>query len=154
MSGVVTFAVEPFEPAFAEAGPLMDMHWQEIAKNKALLTLNPDVERYKTIEKILLLIVARCEGRMVGYFLWLLVTHPHYKHVTVAEEDLHFMHPDYRRGWNGYNLVKAACRAAIEKGAQLLTIREKFGHEHPALMERLGFKTTDIVYTCSAKEFS
>jgi GNAT superfamily N-acetyltransferase len=143
----IEFAVEPFRPTFEEARPLLELHWQEIAKNKALMILNPDVEKYERIAEALLLVAARCGGKLVGYFLWILVTHPHYKHVSVAEEDLHFLLPEYRRGLAGYLMVKAACEAAIARGAQLLIMREKVGHEHPAMMKRLGFAPTDIVYT-------
>jgi hypothetical protein len=145
----VHFAVESFSHAYAEAGPLMEAHWQEIAKNKDLLKLNPDVACYQAIEQNnkMLLVTARCETRLVGYFLWLLVTHAHYKHVLVAEEDLHFMLPEFRRGLTGYSFIKAACKAATDAGAKLLIMREKIGHEHQALMKRLKFKPTDIVYT-------
>lgn len=154
MTAAVTFAVETFRQAFDEAGPLMAKHWEEIARNKALLTLNPDVAKYERIEQngMLLLVTARCDGNLVGYFLWLLVTHAHYQHVLVAEEDLHYLLPEHRRGMTGYQFVKAACRIALAKGAKLLIMREKVGHEHPALMARLKFKPTDIVYTYSAGE--
>lgn len=143
----VTFAVEAFEGAYSEAGPLMELHWREIARNKALLVLNPDEGLYRKMQPNLLLVTARCAGRLVGYFLWVLMTHLHYKHVLVAEEDLHFLLPEYRRGLTGYKFIKAACVAAHARGAKLLVMREKIGHEHPALMERLGFKATDTVYT-------
>jgi GNAT superfamily N-acetyltransferase len=143
----VEFAVEPFRETFDEARPLLELHWDEIAKNKKLMTLNPDVKKYEGIVEALLLVTARAGGRLIGYFLWILVTHPHYKHVSVAEEDLHYLLPEYRRGLTGYLFMKAACNAALARGAQLLTMREKIGHEHPAIMKRLGFSPTDMVYT-------
>jgi hypothetical protein len=143
----IEFAVEPFMETFDEARPLLELHWDEIAKNKQLMTLNPDVKKYEKIAECLLLVTARVGGRLIGYFLWILVTHPHYKHVSVAEEDLHYLLPEYRRGLTEYLFMKAACNAALERGAQLLTVREKIGHEHPAIMKRLGFSPTDIVYT-------
>lgn len=148
----VTFAVERFADAFSEAAPLMEKHWTEIARNKQLLTLNPDVKRYELLADALLLITARDEKRLVGYFLWILVTHNHYQHVLVAEEDLHYLLPEFRRGLTGYLFVKKACEAAEQRGAKLLMMREKLGHQHPALMKRLGFAATDITYTRSATE--
>jgi GNAT superfamily N-acetyltransferase len=145
--GKVLFAVESFADAYREARPLLHLHWEEIAKNKNLLTVNPDEELYEKAGKNILLITARLEGNLVGYFLWFLIRHPHYKHVSVAEEDLHFLLPEHRRGMTGYLLMKAACQAAFDRGAQLLVSREKIGHEHPSIMKRLGFVPTDIVYT-------
>jgi hypothetical protein len=149
MLATLTFAVEPFRDVYDEATPLLVAHWNEIAKNKHLLRLNPDEEVYGELadQKKLLLVTARDGGKLVGYFLWFLVAHTHYKHVLVAEEDLHFLLPEYRRGFNGYQLIKAACIAAVEVGAELLTVREKIGHEHPAILKRLGFVATDVVYT-------
>lgn len=149
-AGKLLFAVEQFKDAIDEARPLLRRHWEEIAKNKALLKLDPDMETYDRIGENLLLITARRDGHLVGYFLWFLIKHPHYKHVSVAEEDLHFLLPEYRRGLAGYMLMKAACQAAFESGAKLLVAREKIGHEHPAIMKRLGFVPTDIVYTRGA----
>jgi hypothetical protein len=157
---VMRFAVEPFVDVWAEAQPLTQPHWDEIAKNKGLLTLNPDIEKYELLDRSgnLLLITARADGKFVGYFLWIVAAHPHYRHVLTAEEDLHFLAPEYRSGGihgegrgYGYQLLEAARDAAFEAGARLLTMREKVGHEHPALMEGLGFKPTDIVYTRAVK---
>ena len=150
----VTFMVEPFKEAFGEADALMAKHWEEIARNKHLLVLNPDVERYEIMEKKgdLLLVTARSAGALVGYFLWVLGTHSHYKDVLVAEEDLHYLTPECRLGLIGYNFMKFSRQAALDRGAKLLVVREKLGHEHPALMKRLGYMPTEIAYTYSAKE--
>jgi GNAT superfamily N-acetyltransferase len=141
------FAIEDYTAAYIEAAPLMKMHWEEIAKNKALLHLNPDEEFYAGFRKNVLIVTARLNGELVGYFVWFIIKHPHYKHVLTAEEDIHFLHPDHRKGMTGYMLMRAARDFAITVGAQLLAVREKIGHEHPAILERLGFKATDIVYT-------
>jgi hypothetical protein len=145
----LAFAIEPFREVYDEATPLLVEHWNEIAKNKHLMRLNPDEGVYGELadQKKLLLVTARDGGKLVGYFLWFLVAHTHYKHVLVAEEDLHFLLPEYRRGLAGYQFLKAACTAALEHGAELLVMREKIGHEHPAILQRLKFVATDIVYT-------
>jgi GNAT superfamily N-acetyltransferase len=145
----LAFAIEPFREVYDEATALLVEHWNEIAKNKHLMRLNPDEDVYGELadQKKLLLITARDGGKLVGYFVWFLVNHTHYKHVLVAEEDLHFLLPDYRRGLAGYQFLKAACEAARERGAELLVMREKIGHEHAAILQRLGFIATDVIYT-------
>ena len=145
----VTFGVEPFGPAYREATELLKLHWHEIARDKELLWLNPDEEKYARLDQagMLCLVTGRAGERLVGYFLWILTPHPHYKHVLVAQEDLHFLLPEYRQGLTGYRLLMRARTEAKARGAQVLAYREKIGHVHPALMERLGAKPTDIVYT-------
>jgi GNAT superfamily N-acetyltransferase len=146
----LVFAVEPFRQAYAEAGDLLRLHWTEIAKNKQLLVLSPDEEFYDLADrrKTILIVTARHEGRLVGYFLWyMLPRHPHYREVAVAEAGIHFLLPEHRRGLNGYKLIKAACGFARAAGAHFLTIRYKLDHDHPELMTRLGFSRTDVTYT-------
>lgn len=153
MLTTLTFAVEPFRQVYDEATTLIVAHWQEIAKNKHLLRLNPDENVYEELDRQnkLLLVTARDGDKLVGYFLWFLVNHTHYKHVLTAEEDLHFLLPNYRGRGLGFQLMQAACDAARERGAELLIVREKIGHEHPTLWKRLGFVPTDVIYTFARK---
>jgi hypothetical protein len=139
------FAAEDLEAAYVEAEQLIKDHWDEIAKNKELLYLNPDLEIYKKVPHLLL--TARYLGNLVGYFLWIFHRLPHYQHVLAAEEDLHYLTPEHRKGMAGYLFMKYACSQAQGHGANLLVMREKIGHEHPAVMKRLGFLPTDIIYT-------
>ena len=148
----VQFAVERFRDVYAEAQPLMTAHWEEIAKNKQLLHLNPNEKLYAQMAANLVLVTARDAGKLAGYFLWVLVNHPHCADVRTAEEDLHYLRPEYRRGLTGYLFLKFASQAAIDAGAQLLIMREKVGHEHRAVMQRLNFAPTDIVYTRAVAE--
>ena len=141
------FATENYVEVYDEASPLMDLHWQEIAKNKQLLKLNPDREFYDNVKDNVLLVTARMDGKLIGYFVWFVFKHHHYADVLTAEEDIHFLLPDYRKGMTGYLLMKNARDAAIAAGAKFLVMREKIGKEHPAILKRLGFKPTDIVLT-------
>jgi hypothetical protein len=141
----LAFAVEDLMTVLPEAKILTERHWDEIAKNKDLFYINPNLELYKKINS--LLITARHYGELVGYFLWVFVPHSHYQHVIIADEDLHYLAPEHRKGMNGYFFIKYACKAAKEGGAGFLMMREKVGHEHLALMKRLGFTPTDLIYT-------
>lgn len=145
----LVFAVEPFDTAYRDAGQLLGLHWIEVAKNKQLLTVNPDEDLYRRGDerKVVLTVTARHQGQLVGYYVWFLFAHPHYRHVKVAETDLFFLAPEHRTGLNGYRFIKAACRFAQEAGARLLTVRFKVDKDHPELMKRLGFAPTDITYT-------
>ena len=144
IAGRCTFQVEDFAKAFAEATELTRRHYDEIAKNKDVMVLDPDRDFYAAAKDTLLLVTARHEGALAGYFLWVLIQHPHYRTVRLADEDLHFLAPEYRQGMTGYRLMKAARDAAIARGAKLLMMREKIGHERPGVLRRLGFAPADI----------
>lgn len=147
--GKLVFAVEPFAQCYVEAQELLKLHWEEIAKDKKLLFLNPDVDLYNKLSARtnIVVVTARTNAKLVGYFVWFLAKHPHYKHVLVAEEDIHFLLPEYRKGLNGYLLAREAVSLVKPLGVRYFRIREKIGHEHPALMKRLGFLATDVTYT-------
>lgn len=149
MPNGLVFAIEPAHTVYREAQGLFPLHWDEIAKNKELMTLNVNegfYERGINAGRVVV-VTARSLGKLVGYVVRFVFKHPHYEHVLCAEDDIHFLLPEYRRGLAGYNLIKNADALISTLGVKLLTIREKIGHEHPAMMKRLGYTPTDIVYT-------
>jgi GNAT superfamily N-acetyltransferase len=145
------FAIEPFRQVYDEMKALLVPHYEEVAKDKHLFRLAVDESFYDAIQARgnLVIVTARHEGRLAGYFVWFTAQHPHYKNVRVAEEDVHFMLPEYRRGMAGYMLIKRAVELVGTVGVKHWKAREKIGHEHPALWKRLGFKPTDVVYAKS-----
>lgn len=149
LRGNLSFARETWKGFRAEAAPLFELHWREIARSKSLLRLDPYDHLYALLEQYerLAVITARHEGRLVGYFVWFLGKHLHYQEVLMADEDIHFLLPQFRRGLNGYNLIKYAIEMVKPLGIRYFQVREKQGHEHPAIMRRLGLKPTDVTYS-------
>ena len=149
--GALTFTLEPLDACYEESKPLQHLHWLEVAKNKELMQLDVDEDYYRRADKTkeVLYVIARHESRMVGYMVWLVYLHPHYKKVLCAQNDVHFMLPEYRRGMNGYNMIKESIRLVKTIGVQMCYMREKIGHEHPAILKRLGFSPMDITYSCN-----
>src|SRR5581483_3369806 len=150
MGAPVTFAVEALATAYGEASALLlDEHWQEVALYRDLLTVNPDIELYEGLERAgkLFIVTARARGQMVGYVMMLIHPHPHYKHVIVATDDIHFLHRDFRKGFTGCRLIDAAETEAARRGAQIIAWRTKVGHDHGALFARRGYTAQDVVYT-------
>ncbi len=143
------FSVEKFSAAYPEAKELLVMHWDEIAPYKDVLTINPDLQMYATLEDAgkLCVITARQMGKLIGYIVMMLHAHHHYSHVLAATEDLHFLHPDYRKGSLGLRLLAAAETEMKRRGAQIMMLRTKVSHDHGLLFERLGFAPQDIVYS-------
>ncbi len=149
-TGTLSFALEPLEPFWTEAQPLFEKHYAEVAEDKDLLVLAPNYEYYKRGDemKMILFVTARCSGALVGYMVWMLYYAPHYRNVLCAQNDMHFLLPEYRRGMNGYRLFKEAIALVRPLGVRYCCIRERIGHEHPAIMKRLGFTERDINYSC------
>jgi len=142
------FAKESVQRWLADGKELFRLHREEVGKDKELMALNVDEGYYLRSEQFgrLIVVTARHRGNLVGYVVWTIAHHPHYKDVFCAQDDAHYLHPHYRRGMAGYFLLKAAIRALPPLGVQYCYVREKIGHEHPALMKRLGLKPLDVTY--------
>lgn len=144
----VTFAVESFEQFWPDVQPFLPYHYDEIAKDKEVMRLNPDAELYreKSANGQLLFVAARDLGILIGYFAWFIHPHPHYKELMVAQSDVYYLSQLYRGQGYGADLFEAATRFAREAGAQYCFISTKVGHDHPALMARLNLQPRDLIY--------
>ena len=149
--GHLSFALEPFASYYQEAVDegLLRMHWAEVAPHKDIFWLNPNLAfYYQAAEKdILHIVTARSGGRLVGYVWMMLHPHLHYRHAKVAREDIHFLHPDYRKGFNAMHLFKATEDMMRELGAVLIVLGHKVNFDHGALFKRMGYSPLDITYS-------
>ena len=145
----VKFAVEPFSLIYGEALDLLKLHYDEIAPHKDVFRLNPDLEHYRAQEQSgnLCIVTARFEGRLIGYIAMHIRAHTHYKDTLVANDDLHFIHPAYRKGSLGLRLLQAAEQEMVKRKAQVMLLRTKVASNHGVLFERLGYSPLDIVYS-------
>jgi len=143
----VEFRTEKIADVYFEIQTLLAAHYDEVAPYKDLLKLNPDDFAYKTLENAgkLVICTARDEGVLIGYMIFVVTPHPHYKDTVVANEDLKFIDPA-RRGTAGIRLIKYAEAVARDRGAKILFQRSKAKSEHRALYDRLGYDLVDEVY--------
>jgi hypothetical protein len=128
---------------------LLQQHWAEIAKFKELMTFNPHLPRYVQIEREgrLHFVVMRDAGRMVGYSVHLIVKgHPHYRHLTTAEDDVHYLMPELRGTGAHEDMRIFALETLAQRGVQFVTARTKVGHPHETTLLRIGYKPLDVVY--------
>lgn len=145
------FAVEEFSVVYGEILDLLRLHWQEVASYQDLLELDPDVELYRALAERgkLLIVTARVAGKLVGYIVYIVGTHAHYRKVLQGVEDIHFLHPDYRRSRIGIALLKAGEAELRKRGVKLAVLRCKARDEldHSAIFMRLGYDEQDLVFT-------
>ena len=97
----ITVQVERWSDALPEMEAIFPEHWKELARFQDDIQLCCDKERYAAIEKIgaLLLLTARADGRLVGYFVAFLFPHMHYKGSGLwAMSDMYYICPHFRKG--------------------------------------------------------
>lgn len=145
---MITYQVETIEATRQESLPLLDRHYEEIAQFKDVQRLDPDWDSYLVLERLgkLWVMTVRDDGKLVGYIVMIITKAPHYKGLLMANEDLHFLLPEYRKGLTGYRLLAKTKQAMKDMGCKLATMRCKAGMSHAALFERLDGELTDLVY--------
>lgn len=151
---MIKFDQERLSAFREEAKELFAAHYDEVAQFKSLQKLDPDWVTYDLYEKMgkLWSMTARDDGVLVGYIIMIVSTHLHYRQLRSAMEDVHFIHPDYRKGLVGYKLIKAALQQMRNLGVSFCVMRTKADQDHGKLFERLGGVKHDIVYAFDLTE--
>lgn len=131
------------------AQALLEKHWDEIARNKRVMVLKPDVKRYHNLEAagLLFTVGAYVDAQLVGYSVNIVSPHLHYSDLVVASNDVLYIDPEHRAGKLGLRLMRATEGIAKEAGAQLMLWHAKQGTRLNDLLPRLGYGVQDIIYS-------
>lgn len=129
-----------------ELSKLLQDHWQEIARNKELMVLNPDWEKYQrlTDEGTMFSLVLRRKGVPVGYSANILGPHLHYKDLTVAINDVLYITPEYR-SVAALRLMAKTKAVAFKRGARAMLWHAKPDTSLSKLLRRIA-RLQDEVY--------
>jgi hypothetical protein len=124
-----------------DAPNLFSAHAAELAD--ALVSgVDLDVGRYEALwqAKKLLLLTARVNGAMIGYFILKLGQHTRDKKLLAAYEEALYVKPEYRNGV-GRKLVKLGLVAAKTAGAELMFVSSPTKAKSLGkMLEYLGFE--------------
>ena len=145
----ITYQQEFLTQVKGEVKPLLDAHWNEIALNQDKIKLNPDWDAYRDLEVQgkLKIFTTRCEGTLIGYFVVVVDYNIHYKDHLFANNDIIYIHKDYRKGFTGIKLIKFAEKCLKEDGVSVLNINTKVHQPFDKVLERLGFGLIERVYS-------
>lgn len=146
----VTFHVEQLTAATQkELEGLIDLHWEEIAGDKDVIKLDPDWPAYYACQNAgqLQFLVARADGIMVGYHVGFVRPHLHYRQSLSLITDIYYLHPNYRLGRTGIQLFKEVEKACKQRGIQKIFTGTKVKHDKSSILERLGYRLTETLYT-------
>ena len=130
-----------------ELDGILKLHSEELTKFS--VSLNPDWDRYQQIEYVnaLHIVTARDDKKLIGYYVSIIATHHHYKDALIAENDVHYILPEYRKGWLGYKFLKQAIQFLKGRNVNIILHSMKADHSYLPITERLGFKLTDYTLT-------
>lgn len=146
---MLTFQTERLAAVREEAAPLLRRHWEEVALDQDTVPLDPDWEAYGRIEAsdMLHITTARDQaGRLVGYSAYFLVPNLHYRSLCVAETDIFWLAPEYRKGTAGMRLLRAAEEHLKARGINKIVSKVKLHRDTGPLFERLGYTAIERIY--------
>ena len=128
--------------------PLLEQHWREIALDQDTVKLDPDWATYEMLEQagVSFVVTARHQGELVGYASYLLVRNLHYKNLRVAEHDLFWLDPAFRKGRAGIELFKKAEELLRDEGVDRIFHNVKIQNDVGKVFEYLGYTPIERVY--------
>lgn len=132
------------------AGPLLREHWEEIARNKEVMVLKPNVPVYRALQDSGALIgLGAFDGdRMVGYCVSIITPHLHYADLIYTSNDVIFISATHRGGSAGIRLMRETERLAAERGSQLMLWHAKPGTALVEILPRMGgYAVQDVIYS-------
>ena len=130
-------------------GSLVKAHYDEVAKNKSVMILKPDMDKYQTLEKAgkLLSLAAFVNDKIVGYSVNIVDNHIHYADLTFCINDVLFVDPVYRNGRCGLMLIKQTEQMAKARNAGLILWHAKSGTALDMIMPKIGYSIQEIIYS-------
>lgn len=137
----VTFQQEELSNILEELKPLLERHWQEVARNKDLVPLNPEYSAYLSMgrKKYLRVYTARLGEKLIGYAIYFVRPHGHYKDHLWALSDIFWLDPESRGHGAGKGLFQFVENQLRDEGVTSMHTTSKV--EHPAagrVLEGLG----------------
>lgn len=146
---MLTFQVETWLNLERDGSEIFKVHYGELALHKQAMPMGLDNTIYLEFERLglLLVLTARRDGKLVGYFVAITIHHhPHNKDGgKVSTCDMFYILPEHRRGGAGAKLLKAAESELRARGVKKASISTKLHFENGALLDALGWEPTDIV---------
>jgi hypothetical protein len=141
------FASELLCEVVQEVQPLLQMHWEELTRNKEIAKLAPMWEEYAALEQMgrFVVFTARDDGKLVGYNAFFINKHIHYAGMTLAQNDVFFLVPDHRRGTAALRFLRYCEDQLRELGAMKLTYHCKTVNNFAPILHRLGFADEELI---------
>lgn len=126
---------------------LFSPHYNEVAKNKEVMILNPDYKKYFTLEGLdkLLIFGVFFKGQLVGYSLNIVDTNLHYAGLKVCQNDLLFLLPEHRASTAGLRLIKITETFAKAHGCKLMLWHAKENSALDKVLQAKHYPIQDII---------
>lgn len=141
-----TFKREAASDILDEVAPLLMAHFKEVGHHQDI-KLNPDLSAYANLEKLGLIrtyTVRQEDGELVGYAVYFVKHHIHYRDSLQAIQDVIYVRPG-NRGMGG-RFIKWCDEELRKDGVQVVHQHIKAAHNFGPMLERMGYELVDYLY--------
>jgi hypothetical protein len=144
---VITYRQEVLRYCRHDIEALSVHQWRETGDRG--IKCEPLWEIYEALERAgcLVLIVARQDGRSIGYLTGSVYPHPNSRHHKIGSLPTYFAEHRPGRGLIVKSLIRHGIACAFEKGAWKVIIRTEYDHSAGRIIEALGGQPKAIEYT-------
>ncbi len=120
---------------------LLREQYEELTLNKDIIKLNIDWERYFTFENIQILkaLGVWSDEQLIGYSIFFVNTHPHYKDALIALNDVIYLNKLYRRGSAGIKLIKESEKMLWALKVDKIVFHCKYDHPLADILKKMGY---------------
>lgn len=131
-----------------EITPLLEQHYEEIAQYKDI-PLNIGWADYWALQERneLVIVTVRDEEVLVGYCVFFLAYHSHYKGHRYAWQDVIYLDPAKRGGTTAIRLLREAEKVLKYEDVAVIMQHMKVKHDFGRLMEFAGYELSEKIYT-------
>lgn len=145
---MVDYAKEFLKDTIDELKALAPLQWEEMAVGFEDFVADPNWALYMAIETRGngLLVTAREDGKLIGYFGALIYPHLSDKNVLAASSTPYFVIKRRDRGIVLRHMIQFALKTLSERGVRLVSIRTHVWASCASILEGLDFKPVEMNY--------
>ena len=138
------FEVGTFKDNREEMMPLIEAHNKEVEDYE----LDLDLDLYDKLEDmgLYIVILAKVDGKIVGYNSFFVQPHMHWKYRTIAMADGFYLHPDHRKGWSAIKMFRFTEAELVMRGATDIWAQAKDNTSALGMLEYLGYENKETTY--------
>lgn len=140
---------ESYVEAVGDVRPLFREHFEELATYQDV-PLDPDFDLYRAGDDAgtLRIYTARTvDGGLVGYAIYWVRGHPHYRSTLWAVSDIILVRKEYRNAGLGNSLFDFVEKSLADEGVEVIYTMAKLAHpELSFLLEARGHARNEIIH--------
>lgn len=142
---------EPFsDKLMAEVMPYLEAHYREIAWRQDVIPLDVDVERYRAMweaGKVVIFVARKEDLTLVGYNVYFVIQHLHYKSTLYAMNDVLYVEPSARGAAIAAKMLRAAEDSLRQRGVKVMGLHIKDVQDWGKLAHHLGYERVESTWS-------